>query len=134
MAGKVNPGRRRSTVARAIAWIIFVVWAVFWIFFNLASGFTEMADLGFRGLLMHLIMPVLLLLLMWISWRWELWGGVLLILAAILAAVFFNITRPDSDPINALTLFIMLVLPALLVGMLLILCGMETMRGVKLAG
>jgi len=134
MAGKVNPGRQRSAVARTIAWVILVVWAGFWIFFNLASGMAEVDELGIMGLLMHLIMPVALVLIMWVSWRWEIWGGVLLVLAGILSVVFFNVTRSSADAISALTLFVLLVLPALLIGMLLILCGMETMRGAHLAG
>lgn len=131
MAGKINRGRQRSAVARAIAWIIFVVWGAFWIFFNVASGIAEIGDLGPLALVTHLIMPVVLVLLMWICWRWEIWGGLLLILAGILAVYFFNIIRPDRDPINSLLSFSMLALPALLVGMLLVLCGMQVMRGAK---
>jgi hypothetical protein len=131
MADNTGQGRRSSAIARAIAWIIFIVWGAFWIFFNVASGFNELGDLGPMALVSHLVVPVVLVILMWICWRWEIWGGLLLILAGILAVYFFNIITPGYEPVSSLLRFFILVLPAFLVGMLLVLCGMQVMRAAR---
>lgn len=129
MAGSDNLGRQRSAVARIIAWIIFIVWGGFWVVFNLASGISEMGNLGTMGMISRLVFSVAVLIVMWISWRWEIWGGLLLILCGILEVFFFNLGRTDLDPLSNLLLFAIMGLPALLVGMLLVLCGMQVMRG-----
>lgn len=131
MTDSVNLGRRRSAVARTIAWVIFIIWGAFWIFFNVASGFAEYGDLGIGGLMSHLVPAIILLVVMWISLRWEIWGGLLLILAGLVAAFMFNMNVPGKEPIQSLLLFSVLGLPALLVGMLLVLCGMEVLRAAK---
>jgi hypothetical protein len=131
MAGKVNPGRQRSALARGIAWLILIIWAGFWIFFNIASGIGEIGELGPMALITHLTMPLVILVLLFICWRWELWGGLLLILATLFAFYFFHIGDQNRDPVQQLMMVSSLILPSLLTGMLLILCGIESWRGAK---
>ena len=95
MAGILNPGRQRSAFTRGVAWMILIIWAGWWIFFNVASGIGEIAELGMMGLVMHLIMPVAILVLLWICWRGELIGGILLIAAAL---VFYYLVLDNAQP------------------------------------
>lgn len=131
MAGKINPGRQRSAFARTIAWLILVIWAAWWIFFNIASGIAEIGELGPMALITHLTMPLVILVLLFICWRWELWGGLLLILATLFAFYFFNIGDESRNPVQRLMMVATLIVPSLAPGMLLILCGIESWRGAK---
>jgi len=126
MAPQANPGRQRSAFARFIAWVIILVWAAFWIFFNIASGFGEIAELGLTAFAMHLIMPLIILVLLWVCWRWELIGGILMLAAAIFAFYFFNVGDPRRD---TLMLMVVLVLPVVASGILFILCGTASAIG-----
>jgi hypothetical protein len=130
MAGIFNPGRQRSAFTRGIAWLILIIWAGWWIFFNVASGIGEFAELGLMGLVMHLIMPIVILVLLWICWRWELIGGILLIVAAL---VFFYLVldnaQPGPHPLLQDFMFLTLVLPTVFSGVLLILCGIISCVG-----
>jgi len=128
MAATESAGRRRGNVARLIAWLILIIWGGFWVFFNVASGIAELGELGPMALIMHLIMPVAIIVLLWICWRYEIAGGILLLAAAVFAFYFFNVHRAD-DYAMALTLFVTLVLPVVLAGLLILLCGLEARRG-----
>ena len=129
MAGIVNPGRQRSAFARGIAWLILIVWAGVWILFNVASGIGEIAELGPMAFVMHLIMPVVILVLLWICWRWELAGGILLLAATAYAYFLFGLHEPDRNVIQWQLMLITLILPAVFSGVLLILCGIASWAG-----
>ncbi|MBN2081670.1 hypothetical protein JW859_05610 [bacterium] len=127
MAAIESAGRRRGNAARLIAWLILIIWGGFWVFFSVAAGLAEIGDLGPLALVMHLIMPVAIVILLWICWRFEIAGGILLIAAAVFAFYFFNVHRAD-DYALALTLFVALVMPVVLAGLLILLCGLEARR------
>ena len=131
MAAKANPGRQRSAFARTIAWLVLIIWAVWWIYFNIASGISEIGDIGTMALVSHLLMPVAILVILLICWRWEMWGGLLLVLASLFAYFFYHIGDESRNPVQGLMMVATLIVPAIAPGMLLILCGMETWRGAK---
>jgi hypothetical protein len=93
---------------------LFIVWAAFWIFFNVASGAGELDSLGIMALISHLLMPLLALMTLYFVWRQELFGGILLVLQAVFFSLFFH-TREW---------FMLLTLPCplLLSGVLLLVC------------
>jgi hypothetical protein len=111
---------KSTRVLRLTARALFLLWAAFWIFFNLASGVSETVELGLMALIMHLFMPLVALITLYFVWREELLGGVLLLLEAALYTYFFH-TREW---------FMLLTLPLPLVvsGVLLLMCGMNGKR------
>lgn len=130
MAGILSPGRQRSAFTRGIAWLILIVWAGWWIFFNVATGVGKIAELGLMGLVLDLIMPVVILVLLWICWRWELIGGILLIVAALVFGyLVFDIAGPGQHPLVQNFMFLAMILPAVFSGVLLILCGIVSWMG-----
>ena len=55
---------KRPPLSNGMLWsgrILMVVWGAFWIWFNVASGISEIPELGVTAFLMHLIMPALIL-------------------------------------------------------------------------
>ncbi|GEM_PF-673797 len=130
MAGILNPGRQRSAFTRGIAWLMLIVWAGWWIFYGVASGIGETAELGMTGPVMYLIMPVVILVLLWICWRWELIGGILLIAAALVFGyLVFDIAGSGQHPLLQNLIFLTMILPAIFSGVLLILCGIFSWAG-----
>jgi hypothetical protein len=123
MNGKVKPGRTGTVVVRWIARGILILWAAWWIFFSVASGIAEMPDLGMMALLTHLMMPVEILLTLYVAWRWELAGGILLLAEVIFAWYFFNLHEPRQ-----LFVALALALPAALTGVLFIACWFSWRR------
>ncbi len=97
---------------RVCAWGLFIAWAGFWLFFNIASGIGEIGELGAMGLIMHLIMPALILLAGYLAWRSELLGGLMLIGAVAVFTMWFG--WPDW------VLALILDAPALLAGILML--------------
>jgi len=55
-----------------------VVWAVFWLWFGIASGIGEQE--GFTNALVHIIVPGgIAILTALAAWRWPMTGGILLV-------------------------------------------------------
>lgn len=75
---------------RIVAWVVFLAWAAFWLFFNIASGVSEIDELGPMALISHLWMPALILLALGVAWRWPLAGGILLIGLVVLFVARFG--------------------------------------------
>jgi hypothetical protein len=95
-------------IARAGA----LLWAGWWTLFGLLSGIGEGLEPG--GIFMHTLMPGLLFLaLAVIAWRWEVPGGILLLLAGLWSLDMFWFARTPQG-------FLLLALPPLLAGLLLL--------------
>jgi len=123
MDAKAKPGRMGTVAVRWIARGIIIAWAAWWIFFSVASGIAEMPDLGMMALITHLMVPVEILLTLYVAWRWELAGGILLLLEVIFAWYFFNLHEPKQ-----LFVALTLALPATLAGVLFIACWLSWRR------
>ena len=95
---------------------------IFVLFLTILSGDVFEENLDFwqtvLGLLIHNIPALLLAVIVWISWKYEIVGGIAFILAGIVHMVF-SIIRETIDPWY-ITLAISLVLdgPAFLIGIL----------------
>jgi hypothetical protein len=127
MDAKAKPGRTGTIVVRWIARGIIIAWAAWWIFFSIASGIAEMPDLGLMALITHLMVPVEILLTLYVAWRWELAGGILLLAEVLFAWYFFNLHEPKQ-----LFVALTLALPAALAGVLFISCWLSWRRFAKL--
>ena len=124
MAGKTGTHRSRMVVLRWITWIILILWGGWWVFFNIASGISEISELGPMGLVMHLIMPAVIIVTMLVVWYWELAGGILLIIEAVFALWFFDV-RMDITDFTMLSM----VMPAMIAGFLAIICWLGSYAG-----
>ncbi len=101
-------------VARIIRWIariLLILWAVFWLCFNVASGFGELAEHGVGSLVNHLVVAGLIVTALLIVWRNELLGGIVLLALGVLGQVLFH---PRANVAWSLTA------PPVLVGLLLV--------------
>lgn len=105
---------------KKIARILALIWALWWTLFGLLAGIGE--GLGFIGTLIHMAVPGLVFLFtVIIAWRWELVGGIILLLEGA-AAIFFYLTLPfDRDPlIGYIFTILTIALPPVLSGLLLL--------------
>jgi hypothetical protein len=113
-----NPGTSGATIT-ALRWLartVYLLFAAFWIFFNVASGIGEIGELGVMALIMHLVMPLLILITLYFVWREELVGGIAVLAQAAIFVYFFNLWD-----VTELT-FLTIPVPLMLVGVLLIVC------------
>jgi hypothetical protein len=91
---------------------ILIVWAAFWVFFNVASGIGEIAEDGWMALVMHLVMAVITLAVLAACWFWPLFGGIAAIGMGIFTYSYFNVAHQGAF------MFLVMVLPLLLGGIL----------------
>ena len=104
--------------ARALA----LAWGGWWTFFGLASGSGE--GLSPLGVLVHTLVPGgLFLATALLVWRWERPGAVLLLLEALLAAVYAGLAHRWF-----MFLLLTLALPPFIAGLLLLTGGRESPR------
>jgi len=103
----------------------FVFWAprvlsiILVLFLTIFSWDVFDENLGFwqtiLGLLIHNIPAILLAAIIWVSWKYEIVGGIAFILAGI-AHMVFSVVRVDYDISSAFSLII--DVPAFLIGIL----------------
>ncbi|MEP0813132.1 MAG: hypothetical protein HRF49_00510 [bacterium] len=105
--------RKPAGLVHIVAWVVFGAWAGFWMFFNVASGFGEIAEYGTGSLIGHLMMPAGIVIVLAVLLLNRLLGGLLLLAGAVGCLLFF---RGNYEIFLALTL----VLPQLLAGALFI--------------
>ena len=84
---------------RIIARLIALLWAGFWVFFGVASGMDE--GMSVAGIFMHALLPGLVFLAsMIIPWKWELWGGILLILEGLFVCAAYPLWAQGKFPLS----------------------------------
>lgn len=112
-----------QTAARLVA----LIWAGWWVFFGVASGFSE--GLEPLGILIHTAVPGLIFLaLAIIAWFREGIGGALLIIAGLLIIVLYPIMAHGSLSLTTILItVVMLALPPLLAGALCLACWRQTL-------
>lgn len=115
-----------ADVARWMARAVFVTWAGFWVWFNLASGFGELHTDGWQALAGHMVMTALVLALAWLAWNRELFGGVGLIVMAGLC--FWRFQNPLWLTTQWLVPLI-LVVPPLISGLMLLVVAALSKHG-----
>ena len=107
---------RIARYLRYTALIILLVISLFWFVFALLSGSEEYGG-GIKGILMNSpnALPWLLLLIfVFISWKWEVVGGTIILIMGIFTIYFFNVFKH-------LFSFFVFSLPLMILGLFLIL-------------
>jgi hypothetical protein len=103
---------------RIVARILAILWFGFWAFFSIASGMEE----GGRSLIYHVIGALVFAVLLFIVWRWEKVGSIILIAFSLLFAIVYPIWASGRLPFIAIICTeLVMVLPLLIAGILLIL-------------
>jgi hypothetical protein len=109
--GNIQPiGNRAAKPMRYLARTLALVWAVWWTLFGLIAGMGE----GYAplGILAHATVPGLIFLVAAvIAWRWEVIGGILLLLEGLGTLYVFGYSRTIEG-------FLILTLPPLVAGLL----------------
>ncbi len=63
--------------------------AAFWLWFGIADGLYDARSAGPMGLIMMLPAALVCLVTLYVVWRWELYGGLLLLAVAVLGSVLY---------------------------------------------
>lgn len=101
---------------RRVARTALIITTVFWFFFALLSGAKEYGG-GMDGLMQSLphALPWLgFIVIIFIAWRWELIGGILLIAVSIFLAFHFNVFEGNA------TEALMIITPMVMTGFMFI--------------
>ena len=114
----------RLVILRWIVRAMLVLWAGFWLFFNIASIFYWLGEEGPKGIVVHVLMTVIIVILALAAWFLELVGGILLIVLAGLTFYKWGL----HQSVVALTLS----LPPFIIGVLLIICWARTRLSARL--
>jgi len=108
-----------AKLLRWVAWGLAILLAAFWAWFNVASGVYEWRESGDPGnFYMHLVMPAVLALALYLCWKWPVIGGALLIALAVAMLFFFGHLHRFQQTI------LMLEAPFALTGILFIVSSM----------
>jgi hypothetical protein len=119
MSQMSTPRKRGIRWMRYLAVIVALLWAGFWTFFGLASGISE--GLSPVGILHHSIFPGLIFLISAIiAWRWNLVGGILLVLESLFVFVVYPMRFMDFPLITILLVLATMALPPMIAGILFI--------------
>jgi len=105
------------TATRWIARGLLLLWAAFWLFFNIASGIAELPGLGGEALTGHLITAGVVLITFLAAWRWDLAGGLMLLVLAVAVFLLFRLYLARQ-----LLVLLTLALPMVIAGVLLLIC------------
>ena len=115
LTGLVSKWKSLSLLSK-IVWVPLLLWSAFWVWFNLVSGISEIAEHGIASLLFHLVMPTFIIAVLFVCWRWQAIGGMLMI--ALAGAMFLAFGFRNWD------LTLILQAPIIAMGVMLIFGGM----------
>jgi hypothetical protein len=115
----IHPLGRTSLWARRSGWFILVAWAVFWSWFSIAAGASEIAAHGVGALASHLAFVAVIGVAVFLASRAETAGGIALLLLAAFGQWFFG---------PSLAKALLLTVPPLVAGTLLVACGLARHR------
>lgn len=118
MPGAQFVGRRRL---RAAALILAVLVTLFWLWFGVASAASE--QLGWPNWIAHLLVPGgILLVTLFIAWKWPAVGGTLFLAEGLIVAVGYPIfARGRTLPIvTVVTMLLTLAAPLAVAGVMLL--------------
>lgn len=112
-----------SPAARALGWIVYlllILWAAWWIYgkIMLVSGNEELNDIQ---KVLEFIVPIVIVVLLLMSRIWPLLAGILMILEGVVAWFQYEGCQAlEMSPTPGHENFLTLTLPALVIGILLI--------------
>ena len=114
----------RALLARALA----LAWAGFWMFFFVAESWVWHTPL--RGAMPWVGVGLLFVVLALVPWRWEVTGGLLLVLAGLSAGVAYTIWPPAGLPLVGRVLTaVVLGVPPVAAGILFLMQGRAVSAG-----
>jgi len=88
-AAKPDTSGRTGLVLRWIARGILFAIAAFWIWFGIADGLHDAQSFGLMGFLMMLPAALITLAVVYVAWRWEFIGGLVLLAISLLGGWLF---------------------------------------------
>jgi hypothetical protein len=100
--------------------LLALVWALFWVWFGLASGIAEGG--GFRYTLIHTALPGLVFLaIALLAWRWEALGGTALVVIGLAVLVGYPLLWGSRFPLSTVVQVVAtMALPPMGAGILLL--------------
>jgi hypothetical protein len=111
-------------MARWLVRLLTAAWALFWLWFGVASGIHE--GLPWQGVTLHAVRPGLILVVIaLIAWFWPRPGGVLLVVTAFVLAAWYGIYFGHMPTSAKLFVLSTLALPPLLGGLILLWPGIN---------
>lgn len=125
-AANTGASGKAGLVLRWTARGILILITVFWVSFCIAYGLGDAQTLGPMGFIMMMPAAVIVLVVLYVAWRWELAGGLLLLAVTVLGAVVFtlNLQRMNLHGMARLGLAVMeacrFILPFLIPAVLLL--------------
>lgn len=142
-AGQGASGRT-GLILRWVARGILLAIAAFWLWFGIADGLGDALGangepLGLMGFIMMLPAALICFAVLYVAWRWEFAGGLVLLALTLLGAFFFfqnmrRISPHGSGPgfLDGLIGLAIFVLPFLVPALLLLFkCGMDRATRLK---
>ena len=108
-----------------LAWALLALWAVVWVPFSLLAGVFEIGDLGVLALLMHLILPLLIVLVLWLCWKWPVIGASAAVLVSFALMLWYGF--------HSWIVAVLLDVPPLLAGILLAVAWLKYSEELRLS-
>lgn len=103
-----------------IARMISVLWAGFWLLFFVVESLAWHTPI--RLMLMWVALGLLFVLLAVVAWRWEVTGGVLLLIVGLAVGIAYAVSPPPQLPLVAVVITtVVFSVPPLLAGVLFLL-------------
>lgn len=116
--------RALSPAARAllwITWILLLLWAAWWIVGKVMLVTSPRSELGPLGIVEQLLVPIVIVVIILVSIRLPLLAGILLIIESVIAWFQFDMGFEMGFGLGETT-FLTLTVPAIVIGLLLIIC------------
>ncbi len=103
---------------RTMARVLACLWCGYWALFGIGSGLGE----GGTNIIFHLVFPTLIfVVLLFVFWRWERVGSIVMILLGLIVAVGYPLTVGRRFPVKtSIFMVLTMALPPLLAGLLAI--------------
>lgn len=114
----LSPGAR---ALKWVTWILLLLWAAWWIVGSLRTVMSPRSALGPLGVVEALLVPIVIVVIILVSMRWPLLGGILLIIESVIAWFQFDMGVEMGFGLGETTV-LTLTLPAIVIGLLLIMC------------
>ncbi|HDP70298.1 MAG TPA: hypothetical protein ENN38_05785 [Actinobacteria bacterium] len=130
---RVCLGEKKKNIKRMVARTLGLIWALWWFLFEFLSGIEESS--GFFDTLVHIFVPGgLFLIIVFIAWRWEYIGGIVLITDGLFLAVGYPYVTWGKLPFLAIFLMLLtMALPPILSGILFTLSAKEESKSLSLS-
>jgi len=93
------------------AWLLLTIWAGVWIVFNIVAGIGEMVELGVTAVAGHAVVPLLIVIVLFLCWRWQMVGATAAVFVSFICILWYGfehwyvVALLDAPPLLAGMLF-----------------------------